>query len=88
MPSLEDLTTDQLLARARELEQQDVIVKRLMSDPEAREVVQRQLKKIDPKISIPEIDASDRFEKKLDEERQARLKIRSARASSASAPKS
>lgn len=59
MPSLEDLTTDQLLARARELEANESLFRPLLSNPETRETIQRALKKLNPKISIPEIDAKD-----------------------------
>ena len=57
--SLEDLTTDQLLARARQLEAGANTLAALSANPETREGLQRLLKKANPKLSIPEIDAKD-----------------------------
>jgi hypothetical protein len=57
--SLEDLTTDQLLARAKELESSASLLHSLTRNPETRETIQRAIKKINPNLSIPEIDAKD-----------------------------
>lgn len=59
MPNLEDLTTDQLLTRARELESQASLFTALTSNPDTREMIQRAIKKVNPKVVIPEIDAKD-----------------------------
>lgn len=59
MPGLEDLTTDQLLARARELEGSEATLRALTSNPKTRETVQRALKTLNPNLVIPEIDAKD-----------------------------
>jgi hypothetical protein len=57
--SLEDLTPDQLLAHAKTLEQSHSLLHTLTSNPETRETLQRAMKKLNPKLSIPEIDAKD-----------------------------
>ena|SRR6266404_179038 len=75
MPGLEDLTTDQLLAQAREFQNQAALLSQLTSNPETRETVQRALKKINPKLSIPEIDAKDAVLAVITEERTARQKL-------------
>jgi hypothetical protein len=75
MPSLEDLTTDQLLAHARQLQGSHDLLQTLMRDPTARETVQRHLKKVNPSVSIPEIDAKDAVLAELGEERKARQQL-------------
>jgi hypothetical protein len=70
--SLEDLTTDQLLAHARQMQGSHELLATLMRDPAARETVQRHLKKVNPSVSIPEIDAKDAVLAELDTERKAR----------------
>lgn len=75
MPSLEDLTTDQLLARARELEGLDTLVKGLARNPETREMVQRAIKKANPNVSIPELDSNDKVLAAVATEREERLKL-------------
>jgi len=73
--SLEDLTADQLLARAREMEPSHNLVQTLSKDPEARNIFQRYLKKKNPTLAIPEIDSEDRMMKVIEEERGARQKL-------------
>lgn len=75
MASLEDLSVDQLLARARELESGSNLLHALTSNPETRETIQRAIKKINPKLSIPEIDAKDSVREEIKTEREARLKL-------------
>jgi hypothetical protein len=75
MPSLEDLTTDQLLARARELEGSEATLRALTSNPKTRETVQRALKTLNPNLVIPEIDAKDSVRAEIDTERQERIKL-------------
>jgi hypothetical protein len=65
--SLEDLTVDQLRARAAQLESQAGLLQLLVGNPDTRETVQRALKKLRPELVIPEIDATDRVMKRLDE---------------------
>jgi hypothetical protein len=60
MPTLEDLTPDQLLATAKSFQSQATLLTQLTSNPETREQVQRALKKLNPSLVIPEIDAADR----------------------------
>lgn len=57
--SLEDLTTDQLLSRARQTESSHNLLSTLLQDPSSREMVQRTLKKANPHMVIPELDAKD-----------------------------
>lgn len=59
MASLEDLSVDQLLARARETEGAYLTFNALSQNPETRETLQRLLKKANPRLVIPEIDAKD-----------------------------
>ena len=59
MASLEDLSVDQLIARARQTEVSDQLLGRLVNDPSTREQTLRALKKINPALPIPEIDARD-----------------------------
>lgn len=73
--SLEDLTTDQLLEHARVLQGSHDLMQTLMKDPAAREVMQRQLKKMRPELSIPEIDAKDAMRAELEIERNERLAL-------------
>jgi hypothetical protein len=58
--SLEDMPIDQLLAYAQQLEQNVGVLQVIAQNPETREGFQRLLKKINPKLSIPELDAVDR----------------------------
>ena|SRR5437016_4696925 len=73
--SLEDLTTDQLLAKAKEMESSHTLVQTLAKDPEARTLFQRFMKKKNPALAIPEIDSEDRMMKVIEEERTERKKL-------------
>lgn len=73
--SLEDLTTDQLLAHARALEGSHNLLQTMLKDPTAREMVQRQIKKIRPELAIPELDAKDAISAELKVEREARMAL-------------
>jgi hypothetical protein len=75
MPTLEDLTVDQLLAHAKAIEPQANILRALTSDPATREAVQRLIKQKYPQTSIPEIDAKDAVRDEIKAEREARLKL-------------
>lgn len=75
--SLEDLTTDQLLAHARSLESSHNLLSTLLKDPASREIVQRKLKQLQPELSIPELDARDAMAAELAKEREAREKLES-----------
>lgn len=68
MASLEDLTTDQLLEVAR-------LQERLTTNPATRADYMRLVKKANPDLSIPEVEISDRMEKRFEEEREARAKL-------------
>lgn len=59
--SLEDLSVDQLLSHAKTLQGSHNLLTTLMNDPATREQAQRALKKANPNLVIPEIDAADRF---------------------------
>ena len=73
--SLEDLTTDQLLNLARTTQASHNLLGTLMNDPTTREVIQRQLKKVNPALAIPEIDARDAVMAEVHKERDARLEL-------------
>src|ERR1700675_1065717 len=60
MPTLEDLSVDELRARAALTESSHTLLQSLTSNPETRETIQRALKKLNPKLVIPEIDAQDK----------------------------
>lgn len=75
MASLEDLTTDQLLAHARALQGSHDLMQTLLKDPSSREMVQRKLKALQPTLSIPEIDAKDAVLAELKIEREERQKL-------------
>lgn len=59
MPSLEDLSVDELLQRAKATEQSDLLLAQLANNPATREETLRLVKKLRPALSIPEIDAKD-----------------------------
>ena len=73
--SLEDLTADELIAHARTLEGSHRLLQTLMADPATREAVQRKIKKDNPSLAIPEIDAADAVRAELAEERKRREKL-------------
>ena len=70
--SLEDLTSDQLLDFAQKTKASHDLLQTMLADPSSRETIQRQMKKINPKLSIPEIDAKDTVLAELHKEREAR----------------
>lgn len=57
--SLEDLTTDELLETARRTAGSHELLSTLLADPVARPAIQREMKRLNPKLVIPEIDAVD-----------------------------
>jgi hypothetical protein len=75
MPTLEDLSVDQLLAHAKSIEPQANLLSALMKDPATREATQRLIKQKFPTTSIPEIDAKDSVRKEIETEREERLKL-------------
>ena len=70
MPSLEDLSVDQLLAETRRLQGSDALLKTLLSDPTSREAAQRALKKANPTLSIPELDAVEKVRAEMEPDRK------------------
>jgi hypothetical protein len=75
MASLEDLTVDQLLAKAREYESSAGVLNQLSQNPKTRETIQRALKTLNPNLVIPEIDAGDAIRSELKAEREERQKL-------------
>lgn len=67
MASLEDLTVDQLLARAKELEASAALTNDLLRNKETRSMVQHAIKKIRPDLVIPEIDSQVAIDAKFAE---------------------
>lgn len=59
MASLEDLTTDQLLAAAKQWQGQAALVEQLTKDPATRLELQKLVKKANPNLPIPELDARE-----------------------------
>ena len=75
MPSLEDLTTDQLLEVAKRTKRSDDLLGALLRDKETREITLRGLKKVDPSMQIPEIDAADAVRSDLEKLREENAKL-------------
>ena len=75
MPTLEDLTVDQLLAHAKAMEPRANLLNALTNDPATREAVQRLIKQKYPGASIPEIDSKDAVREEIKTEREARLAL-------------
>lgn len=75
MPSLEDLTHEELLKHTAALQQSDNLFKTLLTSPDTREPMQRLLKQKNPNLVIPEIDAQDRVMAAVAEERKEREKL-------------
>ena len=75
MASLEDLTVDQLRARAAETESSHALLQSLTQNPKTREVIQRAIKSVNPNVVIPEIDAADSVRGEIKAEREERLKL-------------
>jgi hypothetical protein len=75
MPTLEDLPIEQLLAHAKATESSHTLLRSLTSNPETRESLQRLIKKVQPNLSIPEIDAKDSVREEIKTEREARLAL-------------
>jgi hypothetical protein len=73
--SLEDMTVDELLAHARQTESQASLLQTLTKNPDTRETIQRAIKKLNPNLSIPEIDAKDAVRAEIATERDERLKL-------------
>lgn len=74
--SLEDLTVDELRATAASLQSQASLFGLLVGDPRTRETVQRAIKTLKPELVIPEIDATDKVTKKIDELAEDNKKLR------------
>lgn len=75
MASLEDMTPNELLAHARSLEQNNRLYGPLMNDPETRGEMLRLIKKKNPNMPIPELEAEERAKKLVAEERAEREKV-------------
>lgn len=75
MPSLEDLSHEQLLAHTQALQKSDDLFKTLLTAPDTRERMQRLIKEKNPNLVIPEIDATDRVMAAVAEERKEREKL-------------
>jgi hypothetical protein len=71
MASLEELTTDQLLAKAREMEGMYNLANSLLANKETRPMVQRALKKLKPDMVIPELDSADAVDARFTELRES-----------------
>lgn len=74
-PSLEDMSHEQLAEHARQLQGSANLLQQLLGDPSTREVIQRKLKKDNPALAIPEIDAQDKVMAALEEEKKERQNL-------------
>jgi hypothetical protein len=74
--SLEDLTVDQLLAHAKTTESSHSLLQTLNANPETREMLQRALKKANPNLSIPALDAKDAITSAVKDLREDNEKLR------------
>lgn len=70
--SLEDLTPNELLAHAKTLEKNSGLFTTLINSPDTREETLKLLRKKNPNMPIPELDAKAAAEKALEEERKER----------------
>lgn len=68
MPSLEDLTHEDLLKHTLALKASDDLFKTLLTSPDTREETLRLMKKKNPNLILPEIDQSDRVMKAVEVE--------------------
>lgn len=75
MPSLEDLTHEDLIAHTKALQQSDNLFKTLLTAPDTRERMQRLIKEKNPNLVIPEIDSQDRVMAAVAEEKKEREKL-------------
>lgn len=75
MPSLEDLSHEDLIRHANALQQSDNLFKTLLTSPDTRERMQRLVKEKNPNLSIPEIDSTDRVLAAVAEEKKEREKL-------------
>lgn len=75
MPSLEDLTVPELLAQAKKLEEGNRLFNTLLNDPETRAETLKLVKRKNPSMPIPEVEASNELEQKLEVERAERRKL-------------
>lgn len=63
--SLEDLTVDQLRAAAAAFQGSHNLMSTLLRDPIARTAVQKEMKRLNPNLSIPELDTASAFQNEL-----------------------
>lgn len=75
MPSLEDLTTDQLLATAKQWQGPAALIEQLSKDPANRLELQRLVKKVRPDLPMPELDARDAVRAEMDEQKKTVEKL-------------
>jgi hypothetical protein len=75
MPSLEDLSHEDLIEHTKALQQSDNLFKTLLTAPDTRERMQRLIKEKNPNLSIPEIDSTDRVMAAVAAEKAEREKL-------------
>lgn len=76
MAGLEDLPVDQLVALTRQYEGSHTLLNTLLSNPDTRRDVQLALKKANPKLVIPEIDAAAPVNARMDSLEKENEKMR------------
>lgn len=75
MPSLEDLSHEDLLKHTQALKASDDLFKTLLTSPDTRERTLRLMKEKNPNLVMPEIDASDRVMKAVEGEAKKREEL-------------
>jgi hypothetical protein len=73
--SLEDLSHDELLARMRAVQPIANLASALMADPQARILLQREVKRLNPKANIPDLELRDAVDSRIDEQRKELEKL-------------
>jgi len=73
--SLEDMDHGELYAFAQAAQRKVTMFDQVTTNPETREIALRALKKVNPNLPIPEIDAKDAVAAEIKIEREARLKL-------------
>jgi hypothetical protein len=64
-PSLEDLTVDQLREAAARMKGSHDLLSTLLRDPSSRTAIQKEMKRLNPNLAIPELDTATAFETQL-----------------------
>lgn len=75
MPSLEDLTTDQLLTAAKQWQGQAALLEQLGKDPKTRLELQKLVKAVNPNAVLPELEAREAVRTEVDKQNETIAKL-------------